>query len=56
MEIKLLQHECGKWNRSLPKQWDLSQTEVIAHKNWGCPWVSGTLLCTAPWDEQTGTF
>lgn len=34
METRLLQHECGKQNRSLHKQWDLSQTEVIAHKNW----------------------
>ena len=48
VETRLLQHECRKRNRSPAKQWDLSQTEVIVHKNWGCPWVTSALLCSAP--------
>lgn len=54
METRLLQREYGKRSRSPAKQWGLSQTEGTARKNWGCPLVTGTLLCTAPWGEQTG--
>lgn len=52
---RLLQGECGKRNRSPAEQWDLSQTEVTAHRSWDCPWITGALLCTADWGEQTGT-
>lgn len=40
-----------------------STQAVGSFTNWGhcpqelgCLWVTGTLLCTAPWGEQTGTF